>query len=87
MSILSAWLARRKSRRAVRRLMRQLIAGMERAVVFERKIWESWQEFCDTDFAAIWDDYAAKLGKDVESLTIEDKKQAHLNYVLRDRKG
>ncbi len=84
MSILSAWLARRKSRRATRRLMRQLIAMAESAMVLERKVWQSMAEFCNTDFRAIWAAHAATLGKDVDSLTIEDKKQAHLNYVLRD---
>ena len=84
MNVLSAWLARRESRRASRKLMRQLVAGIERSVAFEKKVWESMEEFCNTDFAAIWADYAAELGKDVESLTIQDKKDAHLNYVLRD---
>lgn len=69
------------------KLIDLLIAGIERAVVFERKIWESWQEFLNTDFAALWADYAATPEKDVDSLTVEEKKQAYLNYVLRDREG
>ena len=84
MNVLSTWLARRKRRRASRKLMRKLIAGIERRVAFERQIWEGWIELCDTDFAALWADYAMTLGKDVEGLTVEEKKQAHLNYVLRD---
>lgn len=85
MKLLSAWLARRKSRRASRKLMRLLIAGIERSVAFEKKVWENWQELCNTNFTAIWADYAAELGRDVKSLTTEEKKQAHLNYVLRGR--
>lgn len=84
MNVLSSWLARRKSRRAARKLMRKLIAGMEREVAFRRKMREFWIDFGNTDFAAIWADYAASLRKDVDDLTIEEKKQAHLNYVLRD---
>lgn len=67
--------------------MHKLIAGIERSVVYEKQMWGIWIDFCDTDFTAIWADYAVELGKDVEDLTTLDKQRAHLNYVLRDRKG
>ena len=85
MIVLSSWLARRKRRRASRKLMRKLVAGIERRVAFERQIWEGWIELCNTDFAALWADYAVALGKHVDLLTIAEKQQAFLNHVLSDQ--
>lgn len=86
MNALSSWLARRKRRREVRKLMRQWVTGIKRSVAFEKKIWEVWIDFCETDFVALWADYAVELDKNVEDLTTLDKQQAHMNYLLRDRK-
>lgn len=87
MSLLSTWLATKKRRKETRRLMALLIGGIKRRVAFEREIWQAFAEFCNTDFAPIWAEYAVELGKHAESLPIEEKKQAHLNYLLRDQKG
>ena len=61
MNILSTWLARQKRRRASRKLMRKLLAGIERRVPFEREI---------------WDDYAIAIGKSAETLTLKEKQKA-----------
>ena len=84
MNPLSAWLARRKRRRLSQNFVRDYIAAAHRHDARAREVLK---EFCATDFPALWADYAAERDKDVESLTIEEKKQAHLDYVLRDQEG
>ena len=79
MSVLSSWLARRKQRRAIRKRMRQFIAG---AIRSEKRAREVFMEVQNTDFATLWDDYAIAMGKSAETLALKEKQQAFLNHVL-----